>query len=122
MTEVALGGAWAGGWDEPGVLSIVLIGAGTPGQGLFMYDTAAPQAGHLIASIAPTAGTDTVGNSYVAGIASYASVGTGVFSELTAGHLLLQQLVAQQAQLAIPAVGPLNGFLQFTLANGYAFD
>jgi len=121
MSELMLGGSWAGGWDEPGVLSIVLIGAGSPGQGLFVYDTAAPQLNHLIASIAPAAGTDTVGNNYVAGIASYGT-STAIFAELFQATLLMQQIGGHQAQLSIPGAGALANYLRFTLATGYAFD
>jgi hypothetical protein len=67
---IGQGGAWAGGWDEPGVLSLVLIQAGTPGSGLFVY-SGAPAGGNLIYSVTAATGTDPFGNSYLAGETSY---------------------------------------------------
>jgi hypothetical protein len=64
--------SWLGGWDEPGVLSVVLIESNIPGSGLFVY-SGQPAAGNLIASIAAAAATDSFGNNYVAGEASYAA-------------------------------------------------
>ena len=72
MSELA-GASWLGGWDEPGVLSIVLIAAGTPGSGLFVY-SGPPAAGNLIGSIAAANGTDLFGNAYLAGFTSYLTV------------------------------------------------
>ena len=72
MSELA-GASWLGGWDEPGVLSIVLIAAGAPGSGLFVY-SGPPAAGNLIGSIAAANGTDLFGNAYLAGFTSYLTV------------------------------------------------
>jgi hypothetical protein len=73
MTEVA-GASWLGGWDEPGVLSVVLIAAGTPGSGLFVY-SGAPAAGNLIYSITAAAGHDLFGNATLGGATSYQFTG-----------------------------------------------
>ena len=64
------GGSWAGGWDEPGVLSVVLINAGTPGSGLFVY-SGTPAGGNLVYSVTGATGTDPFGNKYLAGETSY---------------------------------------------------
>jgi hypothetical protein len=68
--------SWQGGWDEPGVLSVVLIQAGVPGSGLFVY-SGVPAAGNLIASITAAAGTDLFGNATLAGEANYTPVASG---------------------------------------------
>lgn len=61
MSELAgLGGSWAGGWDEPGVLSLVIIETGIPGSGLFLYN-GVPGVGTLLASVTES-GTDPFGN------------------------------------------------------------
>jgi hypothetical protein len=78
MSELLHGGSWAGGWDEPGVQGIVIIGAGLPGEGLFVYDTVSPAINHLIYSIVPASGTDTVGNTVLGGATSY-SVQAGTY-------------------------------------------
>jgi hypothetical protein len=88
VSELAGAGSWAGGWDEPGVLSIVLIAAGTPGSGLFVY-SAAPAAGNLIESIAATGGTDLFGNTYLAGHVTY---GPGPVGQRAATQLSQQTL------------------------------
>jgi hypothetical protein len=63
--------SWLGGWDEPGVLSVVLIAAGTTGAGLFVY-SGTPAAGNLIYSITAAAtGTDIFGNATLGGATSY---------------------------------------------------
>jgi len=63
--------SWQGGWDEPGVLSVVLIAAGTSGSGLFVY-SGTPAAGNLIYSITAAAtGTDLFGNATLGGATSY---------------------------------------------------
>ena len=70
MSELLTGGSWAGGWDEPGVLSVVLI-AGTTGSGLFVYSPTAAF-GNLKSSITSVDGTDAFGNATLAGFTSYA--------------------------------------------------
>lgn len=58
---------------------LVIIGAGGPGTGEFVYDTATPQANHLIASDVGAATLDTVGNYALPGRTSYRNIGGGVF-------------------------------------------
>ena len=52
--------SWQGGWDEPGVLSLVIIETGIPGSGLFLYN-GVPGLGTLLASVTESA-TDPFGN------------------------------------------------------------
>lgn len=54
-------------------------------SGLFIYD-GTPAAGNLVASIAAAAGTDSFGNTYLAGIVTYAGQG---FVSLNVGNLEL---------------------------------
>jgi hypothetical protein len=55
--------------------------------GLFVYDTAPPSYGSLIASIAAMSGNDPYGNFYQAGITSY--LGSSGWAQLLAGALFL---------------------------------
>src|SRR4029077_9118403 len=52
--------SWQGGWDEPGVLSLVIIETGIPGSGLFLYN-GVPGPGTLLASVTEST-TDPFGN------------------------------------------------------------
>ena len=52
--------SWQGGWDEPGVLSLVIIETGIPGSGLFLYN-GVPGPGTLLAS-ATESTADPFGN------------------------------------------------------------
>jgi len=54
-------------------------------SGLFIY-SGTPANGNLVASIAPAAGTDSFGNTYLEGIATYSG---GSFAALDAGNLFL---------------------------------
>lgn len=65
---------------------LLIISATGGFTGLFVY-APVPGAGNLIDSIAPAAGTDPYGNTYVQGIASYAAGNSAVNSQLTAGTL-----------------------------------
>lgn len=58
-------------------------------SGLFIYN-GTPAAGNLIASIAPTAGTDQFGNAYIDGVVSYD--GAGGFINLAAGTLWIGEV------------------------------
>jgi hypothetical protein len=88
VSELAGAGSWAGGWDEPGVLSIVLIQAGTAGSGLFVY-SGVPAAGNLIYSITAANGKDLFGNATLAGAVSYTTVASGVQAvQVNAGVIL----------------------------------
>jgi len=73
--------SWQGGWDEPGVLSYVLINA-EAGGGLFVY-SGTPTAGNLVASItAPAAGQylDPFGNMVIPdGFVTYNEYSPGVW-------------------------------------------
>jgi hypothetical protein len=113
VTVGQAGGSWAGGWDEPGVLSVVLINAGTPGSGLFTY-SGTPALGNLIESIAGTSGTDPQGNAYLAGETFY---GPGPASTRKAVNINASTI---QLYTAATAAGPYTaqnaGF--FLTANG----
>lgn len=52
--------SWQGGWDETGVLSLVIIETGIPGSGLFLYN-GVPGPGTLLASVTEST-TDPFGN------------------------------------------------------------
>jgi hypothetical protein len=52
--------SWQGGWDEPGVLSLVIIETGIPGSGLFLYN-GVPGPGTLLASVTEST-ADPFGN------------------------------------------------------------
>jgi len=71
-------GSWAGGWNEPGILTVVLISGGVPGSGLFVY-SGVPAKGNLIASISAVAGTDVYGNTIREGVTAYKPDGLGGF-------------------------------------------
>lgn len=110
--------SWQGGWDEPGVLSVVLINGSTPGSGLFVY-SGVPAAGNLIESIAATTGTDAFGNNYLAGDTVY--LNPGVALNLSSGALTFYTgtnphatFASQAALTAATFAGPQYGF---TLSN-----
>jgi len=71
MTELAIGGSWAGGWNEPGIQQIVIVGgpSGTL-SGVFVY-SGPPAFGNLIASDSSVNTTDFYGNAVIAGRVSY---------------------------------------------------
>ncbi len=69
---------------------VVISGTSSNGSvGLFMY-SGTPAAGNLIASIASTAGTDSFGNAYLAGITSYDPAVSGNIVNLFAGVITLE--------------------------------
>ena len=107
------GGAWAGGWDEPGVLSEVLIAGGTPGSGLFVY-SAAPAFGNLTESVTAQAGTDLLGNAYLAGETFYSAGPLGVRVALNVSGSTIVLYTAATA--AGPFVARSSGFS--FLSNG----
>jgi hypothetical protein len=72
--------------------SLVVIGAGAPGTGLFVYSPT-PGAGNLIASIAPAPGVDIYGNSYLQGFAVYAAGSATTYAQLNAAILTLANSV-----------------------------
>ena len=115
MSELALGGSWAGGWDEPGVLSVVLIGSTLPGSGLFVY-SGTPALGNLIGSITATTGTDIYGNAYQAGITEY-QAGTTAFAQLLNQAVRLRDSSSQIWTIAADVLGP---SLQFSTPGGHA--
>jgi hypothetical protein len=74
MSELPLGGSWAGGWDEPGVLSAVIVESGTPGTGVFVY-SGVPGPGNLPIDWVSGTNVDPYGNVLpTAGIANRAGV------------------------------------------------
>ncbi len=82
------------GWivriDGSAEFNNIVIRGSTTTQGLILMYNGTPAAGNLIASIAPAAGTDAFGNSYFAGITSYATDGSGLYTQLkSSGELAL---------------------------------
>lgn len=73
------------GW-QTNIFPLLIITSSGNFTGLFVYSTSPPSAGHLIASIAATGGTDPYGNAYHAGIDSYGSA-TTIFTQLTGGQI-----------------------------------
>jgi hypothetical protein len=64
-------------WQNVGSPFIVI----SPANGIFLvYELPGPELGTLIASIAPTSGTDAYGNSYDAGVTAYVTINTTVFA------------------------------------------
>lgn len=74
------------GWivriDGSAEFNNVVIRGSTTTQGLILMYNGTPAAGNLIGSIAPTAGTDDFGNAYLAGITTYATDGSGLYTQL----------------------------------------
>lgn len=94
-------------------------------SGAFFY-SGTPALGNLTESIAPAAGTDSFGNAYVAGVASYAA--GGLLSQLLNAQVVLQdqngrQVVLNASQAAgtgmliTPAGSPGTYFAGSLLAN-----
>lgn len=66
----------------------VIEGPTIVGSDAFYYSTAAPALGALVASVAGTAGTDSAGNAYLAGSATYAGSAPHLFAtSSTAGSI-----------------------------------
>lgn len=98
--------------------------------GLFIY-SGTPAHGNLIASIAPTSGTDTKLNPYIAGLATYANDGFGTQSVLNSSGLFFENSTftpgngaasatfssAGVFQVGIVSVGG-GGTIQFLQAGG----
>ena len=53
--------SWQGGWDEPGVLSVVIVESGQPGTGVFVY-SGVPASGNPPIGWISAAATDPYGN------------------------------------------------------------
>jgi hypothetical protein len=87
-----LGGlSWQGGWNEPGVLSVVIVAANQPGTGIFIY-SGTPAAGNSpIAWITNNSLKDPFGNSLPGLAGSIGSVGgSGSFQAFTWASSFLQ--------------------------------
>jgi hypothetical protein len=78
---------------------VVIFGTGA-NVGLFVYDPA-PGAGNLIASIAPSQGTDPFGNAYAQGFATYGS-NPGVFTQMIGAGLVFDS-DATATRVTVPA-------------------
>lgn len=59
--------SWQGGWDEPGVLSVVIVESGLPGTGIFLY-SGVPSASNPPVGWMTTATTDPFGTTITPGI------------------------------------------------------
>jgi len=66
---------WAINQDGSAEFNNVVIRNGQVVSGTAVYYSGAPAAGNLVASVSAAAGTDSKGNAYLAGIATYASLG-----------------------------------------------
>lgn len=73
---------WAVMIDGSAEFNDITIRGGTTVQGLILQYNGAPAAGNLTASIAPAAGVDSFGNAYLSGIATYATDGSGLYTQL----------------------------------------
>lgn len=67
---------WSINKDGSAEFNDVVIRGGTVVSGTALYYNGTPAFGNLILSIAATAGTDSFGNAYQAGLTSYGSLGT----------------------------------------------
>ena len=74
------------GWivriDGSAEFNNVTIRGGVVVSGVSLYYNGTPAAGNLVMSIAETAGTDSFGNAYLAGLTVYATDGSGRYSQL----------------------------------------
>ena len=98
------------GWiirnDGTAELNNVVIRGSTTTQGLILMYNGTPAAGNLIASIAPSAGTDDFNNAYLAGITTYATDGSGLYTQLkSSGELALGYTSVFQNAGLISAIG-----------------
>jgi hypothetical protein len=59
--------SWQGGWDEPGVLSVVIVASGSPGTGVFVY-SGVPGPGNGPIGWITASTTDPYGNTVQPGI------------------------------------------------------
>lgn len=82
-------------------------------SGLFIY-SGTPAAGNLIASIAPTSGTDSFGNTYLGGIVTYS--GTS-FASLNVGNLLLG-ITADAANAGLVGLSGADGVFASSPVSG----
>lgn len=100
MTTPGNAGSWAGGWDEPGVLSLVLIQAGTPGTGLFVYNGVPALGNPPIAWMGSS--TDPFGNVLpsVSGVASTGQFSAGDVIINTAGLFVYAGTPAKNNMIA----------------------
>jgi len=92
-----LGGlSWQGGWDEPGVLSVVIVESGQPGTGIFLY-SGAPANGNPPVAWITLASTDPYGNAIQPGImlAELSSSGNAL------GGLIWNTIVGSEPLLAL---------------------
>jgi len=69
------------------------VSGGTGASGVFVYQTA-PGAGTLVASVAPSNGTDPYGNAYLSGVAAYQTLG-GIAVRLVNGEILFYSAPSQ---------------------------
>jgi hypothetical protein len=88
--------SWQGGWDEPGVLSVVIVESGQPGTGIFLY-SGVPSAGNPPVGWMTTSTTDPFGTTVQPGIflAEVAASGNAK------GGLLWNTIVGSEPLLAL---------------------
>src|SRR5215831_1331329 len=119
-------GSWAGGWNEPGILTVVLISGGVPGSGLFVY-SGVPAKGDLIASISAVNGTDVYGNTVREGVTAYKPDGLGGSLASTslsshAGDIELQSLSTAAVGLIFSAAAGGGGSALTFQTEAYVGD
>jgi hypothetical protein len=124
MNVGSLAGAHAG-WDANGV-EYLANSTGTPvivldpNKSLIEILSAGLGSALTASMTTPAAGTDDFGASFQGGFTSYHTA--AVYAQLNDGQLTLKQVVGHTANLAIPGLGSLTGYLAMSQASGYAFD
>jgi hypothetical protein len=92
--------SWQGGWDEPGVLSVVIVESGLPGTGVFVY-SGVPAAGNPPIGWISAATTDPFGNTLTPAIAGVTPV-IGAGQDGSVQVLLSTQSNAGLIQFPVP--------------------
>jgi len=90
--------AWQGGWDEPGVLSVVIVESGQPGTGVFIY-SGVPAAGNAPIGWISAATKDPFGNTLTP--ASNVVIGAGQ----DGSPQVVMQLSGTSGEISFPLPG-----------------
>lgn len=102
---------WTVNQDGSAEFNNISIRGGTQTQGAVLMYNGTPALGNLIVSIAPGAGTDSFGNTYVQGFATYGdALGNQVTTQLNGGQLSVKATVgAYQMTLDNSGMGMSDG-------------